>query len=122
MLSQRPEVSINNNGNTTVADGIGNPGSDFRTNATTVQMRGLPQCTTLVLVNGRRVGGSAGLNNGVFDLSTLPLAMVDRIAVRQFGSSYIYGWVSSGGVVNVVHKYNVSSSYVIAAKYIAESL
>src|SRR3546814_1624413 len=43
VLSQRPEVSINNNGNTTVADGIGNTGSDFRTNATTVQLRGLPQ-------------------------------------------------------------------------------
>src|SRR3546814_9101190 len=32
VLSQRPEVSINKNGNTTVDDGIGNTGSDLRPN------------------------------------------------------------------------------------------
>src|SRR3546814_2480715 len=75
---------------------------------TTVQLRGLPQGTTLVLVNGRRVGGSAGLNNGVFDLSTLPLAMVDRIEILPFGASAIYGGDGLGGVVHIVLKQNAS--------------
>src|SRR3546814_5962938 len=64
----------------------------------TVQLRCLPQGTTLVLVNGRRVGGSAGLNNGVFDLSTLPLAMVDRIEILPFGASAIYGGDGLGAI------------------------
>src|SRR3546814_14315996 len=55
-----------------------------------------------------RVGGSAGLNNGVFDLSTLPLAMVDRIEILPFGASAIYGGDGLGGVVNIVLKQNVS--------------
>src|SRR3546814_15551404 len=55
-----------------------------------------------------RVGGSAGLNNGVFDLSTLPLAMVDRIEILPFGASAIYGGVGVGGVVNIVLKQNAS--------------
>lgn len=108
VLSLRPEVSVNNNGDTIVAGGFANEGSDFRTNASTVQLRGLPQGTTLVLINGRRVGGSAGYDNGVFDLSTLPLSMVERIEILPFGASAVYGGDGLGGIVNIVLKQDAS--------------
>src|SRR3546814_20984406 len=46
--------------------------------------------------------------SGVFDLSTLPLAMVDRIEILPFGASAIYGGDGLGGVVNIVLKQNAS--------------
>src|SRR3546814_15041387 len=61
-------------------------------NGTSVQLRGLPLGTTLILINGRRAGeSSAFASTGLFDLSAIPLAMVDRIEVLPAGASAIYG-------------------------------
>lgn len=74
--------------------------------ATTVQIHGLPRGTTLVLVNGRRIEGTSGSvsSYGFFDLSSIPLAAIDRIEVLPTGSSAIYGGDALGGVVNIVLK------------------
>src|SRR3546814_17964696 len=80
VLSQLPEVSVSNApaGNIGPAGGI--DGVDI--NGTSVQLRGLPLGTTLILINGRRAGeSSAFASTGLFDLSAIPLAMVDRIEV-----------------------------------------
>jgi len=102
MLSYLPEVPINNGydsqitGQTSIADG-GN------TNSSTVQMRGMPRGTTLILINGRRAGDSAAFSaSGIFDLSTIPLALVERIEVLPAGASAVYGGDALAGVINIV--------------------
>lgn len=70
----------------------------------TVQLRGLPVGTTLVLVNGRRVesvGSSAG---NVFNLNLIPLAAVERVEIVPVGSSAVYGGDALAGVVNIILK------------------
>src|SRR3546814_1373781 len=73
------------------------------TNSTTIQLRGLPKGTTLVLINGRRAGDSASYSDsGQFDLSTIPLALVERIEVLPAGSSAVSGGDGLAGVLNIV--------------------
>lgn len=106
-LSLLPEVSVNNNGDAGSSEPSFAQGS---VNATTVQLRGLPLGTTLVLVNGRRVGVSAAFaelgSNSFFDLGNIPLSMVERIEVLPFGASAVYGGDGLAGVVNIVTKRN----------------
>src|SRR5690606_12780875 len=69
----------------------------------TVQMRGMPRGTTLILINGRRAGDSAAFSaSGIFDLSTIPLALVERIEVLPAGASAVYGGDALAGVINIV--------------------
>lgn len=70
----------------------------------TVQLRGLPLGTTLVLINGRRVeavGSSAG---DFFNLNLIPMAAIERVEVVPVGSSAVYGGDALAGVVNVILK------------------
>jgi iron complex outermembrane receptor protein len=92
--------------------GIGSPaaailGSDSRgTNdlaATGVNLRGLGAAATLVLVNGRRMGG-VGTKGDFADVSAIPSAVVDRVDVLLDGASALYGSDAVGGVVNVILK------------------
>jgi iron complex outermembrane recepter protein len=67
----------------------------------TIQLRGLSQGSTLVLINGRRAATS---NGTFFDLASLPLETVDRIEVLTDTASAIYGADAAGGVVNFILK------------------
>jgi len=72
--------------------------------ATTVRLRGAIFGSPLVLINGRRtqpVTGGAALV-GFFDLSTIPISLIERIEVLPSGSSAIYGGDALAGVVNIV--------------------
>lgn len=69
--------------------------------ATGVNLRGLGTDATLVLINGRRLAGT-GLQGDFADLSSIPMAAVDRIEVLLDGASALYGSDAVGGVVNVV--------------------
>lgn len=71
------------------------------TGASTVNLRGLGSESTLILVDGRRVGYS-GLLGGVTDISTIPLSMIDRIEILLDGASAVYGSDAVGGVVNII--------------------
>ncbi|MDR6936514.1 TonB-dependent receptor [Luteibacter sp. 3190] len=62
-------------------------------------LRNLGAVRTLVLVNGRRWTTSLG---GLTDLSTIPVAIVERIEVLKDGASSIYGSDAIGGVVNII--------------------
>lgn len=67
-----------------------------------VNLRGLGQNRTLVLVNGRRyVAGGSGANS-VVDLNSIPVNMVERIETLLDGSSAIYGADAVAGVVNII--------------------
>lgn len=70
------------------------------TRGTGFNLRGLGSVATLTLINGRRVAPSA---HGQFvDVSTIPLAAVERIEILTDGASAIYGADAIAGVVNIV--------------------
>ena len=73
---------------------------------TTIQLRGLAQGTTLVLINGRRLqnGGATAYYGGYFDLNNIPAAAVERIEIVPQGSSAVYGSDALAGVVNIILK------------------
>ncbi|UZK67856.1 TonB-dependent receptor [Sphingomonas sp. M1-B02] len=71
--------------------------------ASSPNLRGLGSDATLTLVNGRRQAGSGGRGD-YSDLSTIPLAAVERIEVLKDGASAIYGSDAIGGVVNIILK------------------
>lgn len=74
----------------------------FLGNATsTVNLRGLGTDQTLILVNGRRTGGS---NDEQFDLNALAPSMIERLEVLPSSASAIYGGSAVGGVINVILK------------------
>lgn len=69
--------------------------------ATGVNLRGLGNDTTLVLINGHRV--APGNTEGNFvDVSMIPLYAVERVEVVTDGASAIYGSDAVGGVVNII--------------------
>ena len=76
-------------------------GANNKTGAATVNLRGLGSESTLILVDGRRVGYS-GILGGVTDISTIPLSMVERIEILLDGASAVYGSDAVGGVVNII--------------------
>jgi iron complex outermembrane receptor protein len=112
------EEQIEQSGRTTIADflntlpaaslAVTTAGFQTSNGATTVQLHGLPLGTTLVLINGRRVEGSAANEStaSIFDLNNIPLAAVERVEVMSEGSSAIYGSDAIAGVVNIILKSN----------------
>ncbi|MCV2438698.1 TonB-dependent receptor [Paucibacter sp. DJ2R-2] len=69
-----------------------------------VQLRGLPLGSTLVLINGRRLQAVGSSSANFFNLNLIPMAAVDRIEVVPVGSSAVYGGDALAGVVNVILK------------------
>ena len=72
-----------------------------------LDLRGLGQVRTLVLVNGRRftVDTTQGVNLTT-DINTIPQALIQRVDVVTGGSSAVYGSDAIAGVVNFVMKQN----------------
>ena len=71
--------------------------------ASTINLRGLGDAATLVLLDGKRVSES-GILGGFVDISEFPLSLVERVELQFDGGSSIYGSDAIGGVVNVVLK------------------
>ncbi len=71
-----------------------------------VNLRGLGTRNTLVLVNGRRIAGAAGVEAGFANINTIPLAAVERVEISLSGNSAVYGADALGGVINFVLKKN----------------
>src|ERR1700733_3677123 len=73
-----------------------------------ISLRGLGSGRTLVLINGRRAsvygGGSGGANGDSVDISTIPLAAVERVEILKDGASALYGSDAIAGVVNFILK------------------
>ncbi|WP_161988953.1 TonB-dependent receptor [Sphingomonas glacialis] len=68
-------------------------------NSTTLNLRGLGSDATLTLINGHRLPYDA-VNQGV-DISTIPLAALERIEIITDGASALYGSDAVGGVANL---------------------
>jgi iron complex outermembrane receptor protein len=81
--------------------------------ATGVNLRGLGSNATLVLLNGRRLGG-AGEKGDFTDVSALPSIAVDRVDLLLDGASAIYGSDAVGGVVNIILRRDLNGAEVRA--------
>ena len=115
------QLSVNGNGldnlasNADVAAGVsrGNNG------ASAANLRSQGSNATLVLLNGRRIAAH-GLNGGVVDLNSIPMAAVDRIEVLKDGASSLYGTDAIGGVINFILRKDFTGVSVQAATDITE--
>ncbi|MDY0269836.1 TonB-dependent receptor plug domain-containing protein [Trichloromonas sp.] len=66
-----------------------------------IQIQGLDERHTLILVDGQRYLGGHG---DAADLQSIPLDMVERIEVVKGPASALYGSDALGGVVNIITK------------------
>ncbi|MEP6343433.1 MAG: TonB-dependent receptor [Maricaulaceae bacterium] len=73
-----------------------NPGNG----SATVNLRGLGANRTLVLVNGTRQIPFG--QNGVVDLNTIPVSLIENVEVLTGGASSVYGADAVAGVVNFI--------------------
>ncbi len=114
-------VDIERSGAVTMADFVGRitqassdvssreASSDPRLGRTTVNLRGLGNNTTLVLLNGRRLPKAGqGFGFDDYNLNGLPLASVERIEILTNTASAIYGSDAIGGVINIITRENYS--------------
>lgn len=70
-----------------------------------IKLRGMDSDYTLLLINGRRINSRDALTSSYgndFDLSSIPMAAVERIEVIRGAISSLYGADAMGGVVNVI--------------------
>jgi len=95
-LNEMPQVAI----------GLTRANSNFLISGTgvaTIDLRGLGDSRTLVLVNGRRfVGGLPG--DSAVDVNNIPTDFVERVEIVTGGSSAVYGSDAVAGVVNFILK------------------
>ena len=66
---------------------------------TFISLRDLGAARTLVLLNGKRLGITT---SGLQDISTVPVAAIERIEVLKDGASSIYGSDAIAGVINII--------------------
>jgi len=80
--------------------------SNGATGVATVDLRGLGNQRTLVLVDGMRLGpGTAagiGLGSNASDINQIPAALVQRVDILTGGASAVYGADAVAGVVNFI--------------------
>ena len=101
--------------NSTIASGTTQLNNQFNgfviqggTGVQTLDLRGLGPSRTLVLLNGRRAGGSGTRGQTqALDLATLPEIAVQRVEFLLDGSSSIYGSDAVAGVANVIMRRSV---------------
>jgi iron complex outermembrane receptor protein len=76
-----------------------------------INLRGLGDGQTLILVDGRRIGSAARAGAPLQpDLNSIPLASIERIEVLPATASGIYGGGATGGVINIIRRRNFSGT------------
>jgi iron complex outermembrane recepter protein len=80
--------------------GTANPANGNGTSGSAIDLRGLGPDATLTLLNGHRIAYNGG-NQGI-DVSTIPLAALDRIEIVADGASALYGSDAVAGVANII--------------------
>src|SRR4029453_7454661 len=100
-------ISANNSaGNVSVGNVIG--ATPFSNQ--TASLRGLGGSSTLVLVNGKRLGTFSGGISGAegVNLAAIPFAALERVEVLKDGASAVYGSDAIGGVINFILRQDFS--------------
>ncbi len=65
-----------------------------------INLRGLGNGSTLVLLNGKRLAASS--NGSYVDISMIPISAIERVDLLTDGASALYGSDAVSGVVNIV--------------------
>lgn len=112
MLTTITRNDIERNGGATVLEVISRLSQASVTNdesgamsagaSSTIQLRGMPTGTTLLLINGHRVSASPAVAGLYDDPSMIPAAAVERIEIISGTASAIYGSDAMAGAVNVI--------------------
>ncbi|WP_293876889.1 TonB-dependent receptor [Sphingomonas sp. UBA978] len=69
-----------------------------------INLRGLGEGGTLVLLNGRRMAAAGASGGQGVDISTIPLNAIERIEILSNSASAVYGADAVAGVVNIILK------------------
>jgi vitamin B12 transporter len=75
-----------------------------------ISLRGSTTSQVLVLIDGVRANNA---QNGVVDLSLIPLDNIERIEIVRGGMSALYGADAVGGVINVITKRQTRKEYTL---------
>lgn len=82
------------------AAGFGQSANNPGDGAATVNLRGLEEVRTLVLIDGKRAPSYD--TSGAVDVNSIPTALIKRIDVLTGGASAVYGSDAIAGVVNFI--------------------
>lgn len=80
-----------------------------------IQLRGLSPDQVLILVNGKRqhanslvhINTTVGRGTSNVDLTTIPIASIERVEILRDGAAAQYGSDAIAGVINIVLKQNI---------------
>ncbi len=97
-------------GSTNVANSGAGGGQGGGNSVSLISLRGLGTARTLVLINGRRSAPAGGTS--AVDISTIPIAAIERVEVLKDGSSAIYGSDAIAGVVNFILRREFSGTEI----------
>ncbi|WP_165842786.1 TonB-dependent receptor domain-containing protein [Phenylobacterium deserti] len=104
-LNQLPQIQQNAaSGLGATSNPLSGPGG-----VATIDLRGLGQTRTLVLVDGRRLGvgdPNTGNPNPSPDINQIPAQLIERVDVLTGGASATYGSDAIAGVVNFIMRRN----------------
>lgn len=90
-----PEV-LNNVAGITIGGNGGNPG-----NIKAVYMRGASAANTLILIDGIPVNDASEIS-GEYNISAIPIDIIERIEILKGGNSTLYGSDAVAGVINII--------------------
>ena len=106
--------AASSSGNTVVAQATGNQTGAI----STISLRGLGSSRTLILIDGKRAavygGGSGGPAGSSVDISSIPVAAIERVEILKDGASAVYGSDAIAGVVNFILRKNFQGVEVSA--------
>lgn len=106
LIQQLPAMQ----GFTVAADSVGGGGGGLQT----ASIHDLGASYTLVLLNGRRLAPAT--SGSTIDVSSIPLAAIERVEVLTDGASALYGSDAIAGVVNFIMKENVQG-FNVSGRY-----
>jgi iron complex outermembrane receptor protein len=84
-------------------------GAANTTRVSGINLRGIGNEATLLLINGRRLA-PAGVIKSLYDPNVLPSSAIERMEVVVDGASAIYGSDAVAGVVNLITRKNYSGA------------
>lgn len=84
-------------------------GAANTTRVSSINLRGVGNEATLLLINGRRLA-PAGVIKSLYDPNVIPAAAVERMEVVVDGASAIYGSDAVAGVVNIITRRDFSGA------------
>lgn len=74
----------------------------------TLNLRGLGEQRTLILINGHRIANSAAIPDAQ-NINLIPLSAIESVEILKDGASSIYGADAVGGVVNIILRKNINT-------------